>query len=90
MWVVKTVPFRVAKDVVFSQSLQLVLYGRVTKDSWKVSWWMGNMSPPRIRSRDNRWKFALFSVVRNASSAADGDVPVAISMQITLFGTKEK
>ena len=49
-----------------------------------------SVSPPRIRSRDNRWKFALFSVVRNASSAADGDVPVAISMQITLFGTKEK
>ena len=39
-------------------------------------------SPPRIRSRVNRWKFAFSSVVRNASSAADCDVPVAISMPI--------
>ena len=38
-------------------------------------------SPPRIRSLVNRWKLAVSSVVLNSSSAADGVVPVAISLQ---------
>lgn len=46
-------------------------------------------SPPHIRSRAKRWKFAFPSVVRNASSAVDGEVPVAMSMQI-LGDTKVK
>ena len=36
-----------------------------------------------IRSRVKRWKFAFSSVVLNASSAADGDEPVAISTPIS-------
>ena len=48
-------------------------------------------SPPRIRSLVNRWKLAVSSVVLNSSSAADGVVPVAISLkasQVALL-TKE-
>ena len=46
-------------------------------------------SPPRIRSRVNRWKFAFSSVVPYTSSAAD-EVPGAKVMVLILEGTKEK
>ena len=46
-------------------------------------------SPPRIRRRVNLWKFAFSFVVHSASCAADGVVPVAISLQASQVGLKK-